>query len=103
MRFNIANITLDDKFIVIEIYPENKIIAEFPFKKGVTNLYSKEIAGALAGDYCEFLNNKYCDKEINKEWPRIDRESRIKYHEEQIRLLKSKENVSWNEDGDGVE
>jgi len=103
MRFNISSVVLDDRWIVIEIYHEIKIIAEFPFKDGVTNLYSKELARALAGDYCEFLNNKYCDKEINKEWPPIDRESRIKYHKEQIQLLEGKEHIIWNEDGDGVE
>jgi predicted metal-dependent phosphoesterase TrpH len=57
----------------------------------------------LIGDIADFLNDKYCDKEINMEWPKIDREKRIKYHEEQLKLLKGEDNLKWNEHGDKVE
>lgn len=61
-----------------------------------------ELAELLVGDICDFLNDKYCDKEINAEWPEINPEERIKYHEEQIEILKSSKYV-WNEHGTGVE
>jgi hypothetical protein len=62
----------------------------------------KDLAPLLAGDYCEFLNSKYIDKNFNEEWGKVDVEARIKYHEEQIKILKSGE-YYWNENGDGVE
>lgn len=56
----------------------------------------------MAGDYTAFLNNKYVDKIICCEWPKINRERRIAYHKEQIKLLESGKDLSWNWDGDGV-
>ena len=55
----------------------------------------------VMGDICDFLNDKYIDKNINEEWGKIDINKRIKYHEEQIEILK-KENPHWKEHGNGV-
>jgi hypothetical protein len=63
-------------------------------------------AKGLAHDYCDFLNDKYLDKEINKEWPLIDdkiKQKRIKYHIEQLNKLGFNDNLGWNEHGTGVE
>lgn len=72
-----------------------ELMAEFPD-------LNNEYAEAMAHDYCDFLNDKYCDKEINKEWPQINREERIKYHLEQLQLLRSDKRLYWNEHGNGV-
>lgn len=58
---------------------------------------------AMAHDYCDFLNDKYCDKEINEEWPSIDRKERIKYHLNEIEKLVDNKKLHWNEHGNGVE
>ena len=63
---------------------------------------SKDLAPLLAGDYCDFLNEKYIDKEFNKEWREVDVDARVKYHEEQIEMLK-RGNYTWNRHGTGVE
>lgn len=55
----------------------------------------------LIGDICDFLNDKYIDKNIDEEWPKVDVKARIKYHEEQIKILKGGK-YSWNEHGNGV-
>ena len=40
-----------------------------------------ETAKLLAGDYVEFLNKKYLDKNINEEWPdKIDKTTHLNYH-----------------------
>lgn len=65
------------------------------------NWLSEDVAPLVAGDICSFLNEKYIDKNINEEWGKINKEARIKYHEEQIRLLKSGK-YSWNRHGNGV-
>ena len=40
-----------------------------------------DLARPVAGDYVEFLNEKYMDKNINEEWPAsIDKEAHLKYH-----------------------
>ena len=56
----------------------------------------------IVGDICDFLNDKYIDKEINQEWPEINPEERIKYHREQIKKLENG-SCAWNEHGTGVE
>lgn len=48
-----------------------------------------ELAELLAGDICDFLNEKYIDKKINEAWGKPDVEARIKYHEEKIKILKN--------------
>jgi hypothetical protein len=91
---------------VIQIKPEYKEICEFTGQtKGCEHddlFLSPEIARALAHDYCDFLNEKYIDKNINEEWGKIDREARIEYHLEQLSLLNYKDNLKWNEHGNGV-
>jgi hypothetical protein len=72
-----------------------ELVAEFP---DINN----EHAEAMAHDYCDFLNDKYYDKEINKEWPIINREERIKYHINQLNKLVNSERLRWNEHGTGV-
>lgn len=54
----------------------------------------KDIAPLLAGDYVEFLNEKYLDKEINAEWPPQDKELYLKYHLE--RALKYATDLNYN-------
>lgn len=61
-----------------------------------------EHAEGLAGDYCDFMNDKYFDKNINEEWGKIDHLKRIEYHLEQIHIL-MKGNANWNKHGNGVE
>ena len=75
---------------VFQLRPEVKFMAAFVDKN-------------MAGDYVDFLNDKYCDKEINQEWPPINKKERIRYHLEQIELLKSDKPLRWNEHGNGVE
>lgn len=72
-----------------------ELMAEFPE-------LNNEYAEAMAHDYCDFLNDKYCDKEINKEWPKINKEERINYHLDEIIKLKRSDYVVWNEHGNGV-
>lgn len=93
MRFIVSKIGLG-VYKITEIGKESKMVACFP---------TGEIGRLMAGDYCDFLNDKYCDKEINEEWPKIDRETRINYHTDQIIKLKKKDFVRWNEHGTGVE
>jgi hypothetical protein len=95
MKFVVSDLLYDDGWRVMQIEPETKHIASFPD----VNDFSK----AMAHDYCDFLNDKYCDKEINKEWPQINRYERIKYHLEQLQLLRSDKKLHWNEHGTGVE
>jgi hypothetical protein len=63
----------------------------------------KEVMQFMPHDYCDFLNDKYCDKEINEEWPSIDRKERIKYHLNEIEKLVDNKKLHWNEHGNGVE
>lgn len=89
--FHLSQMGLNvDLYVIMEIEPERKPIAGF-------------LNENVAGDYVEFLNDKYCDKEINQEWPPINKEERIRYHLEQIELLKSDKPLRWNEHGNGVE
>jgi hypothetical protein len=96
------------RVILVSTHPP-KTVAEFIFNLGEYG-FDKETSQALASDYVEFLNEKYIDKSINQEWKQVNREERIKYHEseiarhkEQIKLLKYKEHLHWNENGNGVE
>lgn len=43
------------------------------------------INNGIKRDYVEFLNNKYCDKNINEEWPKPNNKKRIQYHSEQLK------------------
>lgn len=56
----------------------------------------------MAGDYTSFLNDKYVDKIICCEWPKISRARRIAYHKEQIRLLENEKQLCWSWDGNAV-
>ena len=56
----------------------------------------------VAGDIVEFLNDKYVDKNMNEEWYHPDREARIKYHEEQLKILRSGKPIGYTEHGNGV-
>jgi len=74
----------------------SKIIAKFEEdEEGINEL--------MAHDYCDFLNDKYLDKEINKEWPKIDRIKRIEYHLNELMKLTSDKKLYWNEHGNKVE
>jgi hypothetical protein len=76
------------------------IIPVYDLKSGKIIAMFKD--NSLAHDYVDFLNDKYHDKEINKEWPRINRGERIKYHLEQLQLLTGDKMLVWNEHGTGV-
>lgn len=56
----------------------------------------------LAGDVVNFLNDKYCDRDINAEWF-LDEKKRIAYHLDQLRILTLKDKCKFNEHGNGVE
>lgn len=57
----------------------------------------------LAGDICDFLNDKYCDKNVNEEWGRVKRLKRIKYHFLELIKLIFHKYSRYNEHGNGVE
>lgn len=84
----------DDGWHVIMCEPKVLHVASFPD--------SHENGKAMAYDYCDFLNNKYCDKNINQEWPKPKNKKRLEYHAEQLMLLLSGGKVVWSEDGDEV-
>lgn len=75
---------------VLQLEPEVKTIAIFYDNVG------------MAYDYVEFLNDKYCDKNVNAEWETIDRPARIKHHLEQIELLKNEKRLYYNSHGNEV-
>lgn len=58
---------------------------------------------SLAHDICDFLNDKYFDKNINEEWKEIDRKDRIRYLLQQAFILSNDDRISWNRHGNGVE
>lgn len=65
---------------VVQVIPQpSTIVAEFIGSNDEKYL-DKEIAPLMAGDYVEFLNEKYVDKKINQEWPAQDKKARLKYH-----------------------
>lgn len=70
---------------VIQILPEVRLIGTFWGNDEAKDYLDIEVARAMAGDYVEFLNDKYFDKEINKEWPKPNNEERAKYHLEEAK------------------
>ena len=96
MKFAVSN-RPDDNDIIVYSLRSGIILARFPY-----GFQLKEIAEALAHDYCDFVNDKYHDKSINKEWPKIDRRKRLEYHLEQARILSSDKRIVWNKHGNGV-
>ena len=94
MKFIVTDLLYNDGWRVMQIEPEVKHIASFPD--------FNEFAKNIAYDYCSFLNNKYCDKDINKEWPKPNNKQRLQYHSEQLMLLLSGRKVKWSEDGDCI-
>lgn len=55
-------------------------IALFPGVYNHPDYLEPEIIRAIAGDYVEFLNEKYLDKEINQEWPAPSEQEYMLYH-----------------------
>ncbi len=92
MEFIVSERVFAGAYRVIQL-PERKAIAFFPTHH--------EHSLAMAYDYCDFLNNKYCDKGINEEWPNPNNKQRIQFYINQILLL-SKGNCHLSEDGDIV-
>lgn len=80
---------------IVQIQPEHKKLKIY-FKNG-------DVEEGMAHDYIDIANDKYVDKEINKEWPRINREERIKYHESELRKLRGEDGLVWNPHGTGVQ
>jgi hypothetical protein len=93
----------DNCWVIIDINGIINEVIEVPFNDKDPTKFNKDIARAFAEDLCDFENDKYYDKEINKEWPKIDRRARIKYLQEQITILRYKRNIKWNAHGNGVE
>lgn len=91
------------KFIVKE-HP-TRIIMVKPKVDSICSFKNKY--SCLAWDIVDFINDKYWDKEINKEWPKISLEEQLKYHESQVEILKEAiktgKSLRWNEHGNGVE
>ena len=48
-----------------------------------------ELAPLIAGDYVEFLNEKYFDKVMNEDWPPRTKEQYIEYYKERLRELEN--------------
>ena len=94
MKFRVSNLLYDCGWKIYLVDGEPTHIASFP---------DNEHGKAMAHDYCDFLNDKYLDKEINKEWPKITRKERIDYHLNELRKLTSDKRLYWNEHGNGVE
>ena len=92
---------MSDLYQVVKIDKEPHIVIAVFHGDDKEGFLSKELAPLLAGDYCDFLNDKYVDKDFNEEWGKIQRERRIKYHKEQLKLLE--DNGQWNEHGNGIE
>lgn len=65
---------------VIQIGPEYKFITGFAGNDAHSQFYDVEEARQIAGDYTEFLNEKYLDKKVNEEWPPKDPELYYEYH-----------------------
>ena len=92
----------DKKWIIFDLKNQS-IIAVFSGTKNPFDEYNDlDLAPLLAGDYCDFLNDKYVDKEMNKEWGKIDVQKRIEYHEKQLEILKSGD-CFWNRHGNKVQ
>jgi len=92
MEFRVTQTTIKGYW---EVYSPQKLEIIIRFE-------DTAIGFAMAHDYCDFLNDKYCDKEINAEWPGVDRKKRIEYHLEEIKKLVNEDMLGWNEHGDGV-
>ena len=92
MKFRISQLPYDGHY---EVYSPELLEVRVKFP-------DTELGRAMAGDYVDFLNDKYCDKEVNKEWPKIDRMARIKYHLEQISILIDSDKIFWGEHGNEV-
>ena len=88
-------------WVVRTLEPNSKQIAKF-YEGKPDRLLNEGIGQAMAGDYCACLNDKYLDKNINEEWPIINREIRIKYHREQLSLLLGQKSVYWSPHGNYV-
>ncbi|MBZ2166344.1 hypothetical protein [Methanobacterium spitsbergense] len=91
MKFMLSDVEVEPRGFIKFLY--------YPIEKSIT----QEQAELVGGDILYFLNDKYHDKNPNEEWPKIDREKRIKYHENQLKLLKSKNRITWNKHGTEVE
>jgi hypothetical protein len=88
---------------VVRIDPKPRVIvAQFVGGFESEGYIPMEIAPLLAGDYCDFLNDKYVDKEFNAEWGSVNVKERIQYHKNQIEKLKIGK-FSWNSHGTGIE
>lgn len=47
----------------------------------------KDVIGLVAGDYVEFLNEKYFDKGMNQEWPPRTKLQQLEYHQRRVEEL----------------
>lgn len=85
---------------IIQIAPRQRLITTF------TKPAMKE---GLAGDYLAFASDKYFDKDINQEWPPIDKRARIQYnlsqarrYLEQAQIIAGSKHLRWNDHGNEV-
>lgn len=69
-KFRVSKNALTNKrrgrWFVYQYEPDIVEIAEFLY--GLPPYHTEEIALAMAEDYCEFLNEKYRNKNINEDW-----------------------------------
>lgn len=68
---------------VIQVKPQPpRLVAEFYGCNGSGYEYflEEDTIPLVAGDYVEFLNEKYVDKNINEEWPVPDKRQHLEYH-----------------------
>lgn len=79
-----------------------KIIQVEPVFRDICTFVDDPFISCLSGDIVDFLNDKYVDKNINEEWFYPDREARIKYHKEQLKILENEKPVCYTEHGNGV-
>lgn len=56
----------------------------------------------VLGDFLDFLNDKYVDKNINEEWADVSREKRIDHLLEELDILLFNKYCFWNKHGTGV-
>lgn len=67
---------------VVRVYPQPSVVVALFIGGNPDDKYmDEELAPLLAGDYVEFLNEKYLDKNINEEWPpKENYKTRFDYH-----------------------
>ena len=88
-------------------------VEDKPYKVFDNELYMVVIVGSgeviayfndryVAGDYVDFLNDKYVDKEMHKEWGKVNVAKRIIYHAAELIKLSHYKHFYYNDHGNEV-